>query len=44
MFIRRVKTRSTVQEKNYYSYRLVDNYRVANKVKQRTLLNLGSGF
>jgi len=42
MFIRRTKTRSTEQGESYYSYRLVDTYRIADKVRQRTLLNLGS--
>jgi transposase len=44
MFIRRVKTRTTEDGSCYYSYRLVDNYRVAKRVRQRTLLNLGSSF
>ena len=44
MFIRRVKTRTTDNGSSYYSYRLVDSYRVADRVRQRTLLNLGSNF
>ncbi len=44
MFIRRTKTRTTDSGAQYYSYRLVDTYRVAGRVRQRTLLNLGSGF
>ena len=44
MFIRRVKTRTTGDGSCYYSHRLVENYRVANRVRQRTLLNLGSQF
>ncbi len=44
MFIRRTKTRTTESGEHYYSYRLVDTYRVAGRVRQRTLLNLGSGF
>ena len=44
MFIRRVKTRTTVEGSSYYSYRLVDNHREADHVRQRTLLNLGSDF
>jgi len=44
MFIRRTKTRTTANGISYYSYRLVDTYRVADKVRQRTLLNLGSTF
>ena len=44
MFIRRTKTRTTDSGAQYYSYRLVDTCRVAGRVRQRTLLNLGSGF
>ena len=44
MFIRRVKTRTTENGSNYYSYRLVDSYRIADRVRQRSLLNLGSSF
>ena len=44
MFIRRAKTRTTASGEQYYSYRLVDTYRVAGRVRQRTLLNLGSAF
>jgi len=44
MFIRRTKTRTTLSGEHYYSYRLVDTFRVAERVRQRTLLNLGSGF
>ncbi|MFQ5641801.1 MAG: IS1634 family transposase [bacterium] len=44
MFIRRTKTRTTENGKSYYSHRLVDTYRVAEGVHQRTLLNLGSAF
>ena len=44
MFIRRTKTRSTENGESYYSYRLVDTHRVAGRVRQRTLLNLGSVF
>ncbi len=44
MFIRRTKTRTTDSGEHYYSYRLVDTFRVAERVHQRTLLNLGSGF
>lgn len=44
MFIRRTKTRTADSGKHYYSYRLVDTFRVAERVCQRTLLNLGSGF
>ena len=44
MFIRRVKTRTTGDGSCYYSHRLVENYRVADRVRQRTLLNLGTQF
>ena len=44
MFIRRTKTRPTDQGESYYSHRLVDTSRVGDRVRQRTLLNLGSGF
>ena len=39
MYIRRTKTRSTVQGGSYYSHRLVRSERVGTKVRQRTLLN-----
>lgn len=41
MFIRRTQTRTTERGEHYYSYRLVDTFRVADRVRQRTLLNLG---
>jgi transposase len=44
MYIRRTKTRSTAQGESYYSHRLVRSERVGTKVRQRTLLNLGSHF
>ncbi len=44
MFIRRVRTRTTADGSRYYSCRLVENYRVGKRVRQRTLLNLGSQF
>ena len=44
MFIRRTKTRTTESGEQYFSYRLVDTYRDGARVRQRTLLNLGSGF
>jgi len=45
MFIRRTvsKNKKYTNEK-YYTYRLVESYRVNGKVKQRVLLNLGSNF
>ena len=44
MFIRRAKTRTTENGDTYYAYRLVQSERSAEKVRQRTLLNLGSNF
>ncbi len=44
MYVRRTKTRSTAQGESYYSHRLVRSERVGTKVRQRTLLNLGSHF
>ena len=44
MYIRRAKTRTTENGETYYAYRLVESERVADKVRQRTLLNLGSNF
>ena len=44
MFIRRTKTRGAEGGKVYYSYRLVRSERSGERVRQRTLLNLGSDF
>ena len=44
MFIRRTKTRSAEGGKVYHSYRLVRSERSGERVRQRTLLNLGSDF
>lgn len=44
MYIRRTKTRSTSQGESYYSHRLVRSERIGDKVRQRTLLNLGRHF
>ena len=44
MYIRRTTTRSNSDGNSYFSYRLVESTRVAGKVKQRTLLNLGKHF
>jgi len=44
MYIRRTTTRSTSDGQSYFSYRLVESTRVAGKVKQKTLLNLGRHF
>ena len=43
MFIRRTLTRRTGGQ-DYHSYRLVPSERDGDKVRQRTLLNLGSDF
>jgi len=44
MYIRQTKTRSAKSGENYFTFRLVASVRVGSKVKQRTLLNLGSNF
>ncbi len=44
MYIRRTKTRQTKNGDSYYSYRLVRSERIDGKVRQSTLLNLGSQF
>src|ERR1035437_8382548 len=44
MFIRQTKTRGSVKGDSYLTYRLVTSERVGSKVRQRTLLNLGSNF
>jgi len=45
MFIRRTVSKSKkYNEEKYYTYRLVESYRVNGKVKQRVLLNLGADF
>lgn len=45
MFIRRtVSKNKKYDEEKYYTYRLVESYRVDGKVKQRVLLNLGADF
>jgi len=44
MFIRRTKIGTAKDGKAYYTYRLVKNIREGNKVRQRTLLNLGRYF
>jgi transposase len=44
MFIRKSPIKSKKTGGSYFSYRLVENRRVAGKVKQRTLLNLGKYF
>ena len=44
MFIRRARTRTHERGESYYSYRLVRSERDGERVRQRTLLNLGSEF
>ncbi|RKY52608.1 MAG: IS1634 family transposase [Candidatus Neomarinimicrobiota bacterium] len=45
MFIRRtVSKNKKYNDEKYYTYRLVESYRLDGKVKQRVLLNLGADF
>ena len=44
MYIRRVPTRKQSDTGRYFSYRLVESRREGDRVRQRTLLNLGSHF
>jgi len=45
MFIRRTVSKSKKYDhEKYYTYRLVESYRLDGKVKQRVLLNLGADF
>ena len=44
MFVRRTQTRSTDSGERYFTYRLVRSERIGDKVRQRTLLNLGRHF
>ena len=44
MFIRRTQTRTTTTGEVYFTHRLVRSERVGDKVRQRTLLNLGRHF
>lgn len=41
MYIRKVNKKNKNSEKSYNYYRLVHGYKVGNKVRQQTLLNLG---
>ena len=43
MFIRQTRTR-TVRGRHYYTKRLVQSERIGSRVRQRTLLNLGTHF
>lgn len=44
MFIRQTRTNNTATGENYFTYRLVRGERIAGKVRQITLLNLGRHF
>ena len=44
MFIRSTTAKTSASGKTYKTYRLVETERVAGKVKQRTLINLGRYF
>ncbi len=45
MFIRRTVSKSKkYNNEKYYTYRLVESYRLNGKVKQRVLINLGADF
>ncbi len=45
MFIRRtVSKNKKYDNEKYYTYRLVESYRIDGKVKQRVLLNLGARY
>ena len=44
MYIRQTKIKNSKQGVPYYTYRLVESVRDGEKVKQRTLLNLGKNF
>lgn len=42
MYIRHVEKKNNNSEKKYSYYRLVHGYKIGNKVRQQTLLNLGT--
>ena len=44
MYIRRTTIKSRKDGSQYYTYRLVESERTQKGVRQRTLINLGSGF
>ena len=44
MYIRRVRTRNNTTGESYFTHRLVRTERIAGKVRQVTLLNLGRHF
>ena len=41
MFIKRIDKSSVKTGRNYYTYRLCESYRIDNKVRHRTILNVG---
>jgi transposase len=44
MFIRQTKTSTSMAGEAYYTFRLVASKRIGDKVRQKTLLNLGRNF
>ncbi|MCF8070528.1 MAG: hypothetical protein K9L30_18260, partial [Desulfobacterales bacterium] len=44
MYIRRTSIKSRKDGRQYYTYRLVESERTKKGVRQRTILNLGTGF
>ncbi|MCY4301905.1 MAG: hypothetical protein OXC68_09270, partial [Aestuariivita sp.] len=44
MFIRKIRTRTTASGESYFSHRLVESRREGDKVRPKTLLNLGRHF
>ena len=44
MYIRKTKIKNSKQGDAYYTYRIVESIREGDKVKQKTLLNLGKNF
>ena len=44
MYIRRTKTKSLEDGTAYFTYRIVESFRIGKQVKQRTLLNIGADF
>lgn len=44
MYIRRTKTKTLEDGSAYFTYRIVESIRIGDKVKQRTLLNIGADF
>ena len=41
MFIKRIDKSSKKSGKDYFTYRLCESYRIDNKVRHRTILNVG---